>query len=444
MRIGNIMQILLFIGFLVTGSVLTFFVHTTTASSETENRRLASFPDFSMKTVLSGVYFRQLENYTADHIGYRQSLVQTSKFIASLQGKPGSDSALIVNSNANNTGEAQPASPTQNTSPSGKIEPSSEPRSHGQQAGPLPTPTAPEEKGKVLGRVLILGDRAMNLFTYNPAAGQDYADAINQIQARINQAIPNTVQSTVLLAPTAAEFIQSAKLKSLSDSQRNAIDDVYEKIDPSLTKVDALSMMNRHAQEALFFRTDHHWTATGAYYAYTAFAEAKGMNAVPLTTYEKGEVPDFLGSLYSSTMNRGLAAHPDTIVFYKPFIKHRYTVHYTGSLDMPLIDLSHASKKNKYRIFLSGDRPWAHITTQTNNSRKLLVIKDSYGNALVPFLLPHYGEIFVVDPRQFDQQIVPFIQKHNIQEILYVNNAHVTMDKGFADQLRKMLLNGFP
>lgn len=85
------------------------------------------------------------------------------------------------------------------------------------------------------------------------------------------------------------------------------------------------------------------------------------------------------------------------------------------------------------------DRPWAHITTHTNNSRKLLVIKDSYGNALVPFLLPHYGEIFVVDPRQFDQQIVPFIQKHHIQEILYINNAHVTMDKGFADQLRKMI-----
>lgn len=440
MRIGNIVQIILFIGFLVTGSALTFFVRMSTDSSETENRSLASLPEFSMQTALSGTYFRQLENYAADHIGFRQSLVQTSKFIASLQGKPGSDSALIVNSNADNTGDAQPASPIQKTSNPGKIEPSPQPQTYAQQqAGILPKQSAAEEKGKVQGRVLILGDRAMNLFTYNPAAGQDYADAINQIQARINQAIPNTVQTSVLLAPTAAEFIQSPKLKSLSDSQRKAIDDVYGKIDPHLVKVDALSVMNRHADEALFFRTDHHWTATGAYYAYTAFAEAEGINPVPLTAYEKGEVPDFLGSLYSSTMNRGLAARPDTIVFYKPFVKHRYAVHYTGSLDMPLIDLSHAAKKNKYRIFLSGDRPWAHITTQTNNSRKLLVIKDSYGNALVPFLLPHYGEIFVVDPRQFDQQIVPFIQKHQIQDILYINNAHVTMDKGFADQLRKMI-----
>jgi hypothetical protein len=108
-------------------------------------------------------------------------------------------------------------------------------------------------------------------------------------------------------------------------------------------------------------------------------------------------------------------------------------------MTMPLIDLSHAKKKNKYRIFLSGDRPWAQITTQIKNNRRLMVIKDSYGNALVPFLLPHYSEIFVVDPRQFDQLLIPFIQKHNIQEILYVNNAGVTMDQGFAEQLRKLV-----
>jgi hypothetical protein len=106
---------------------------------------------------------------------------------------------------------------------------------------------------------------------------------------------------------------------------------------------------------------------------------------------------------------------------------------------MPLIDLSHANKKNKYRIFLSGDRPWAQITTQINNNRTLMVIKDSYGNALVPFLLPHYHEIYVVDPRQFDQPIVPFIQKHNIQDILYVNNAGVTTDRSFAELLRKLI-----
>jgi hypothetical protein len=438
MRIGNMMQIVFFIGFLFTGSTFTLFVHMTTASSETENRRLASFPICSLRTMISGVFFRQFENYAADHIGFRDSLVHTSKFITSLQGMAGSESALIVPSNANNTAEAQSAPPVQNTPNTTQTTQLAEQPLVSQQVAPNLKPPLPEEKGKIQGKVLILGDRAMNLFSFDAAAGQAYADVINHIQARLDQIIPKQVQASVLLAPTAVEFIQSAKLKSLSDSQKKAIDEVYWKIRTDVTKVDALSSMSRHAREPLFFRTDHHWTATGAYYAYAAFIEVKGMKPVPITAYQTGEVPEFLGSLYSSTMNRQLAAHPDTIVYYKPNVIHQYTVHYSGSMIMPLIDLSHAKKKNKYRIFLSGDRPWAQITTQIKNNRRLMVIKDSYGNALVPFLLPHYSEIFVVDPRQFDEPLVPFIQKHNIQEILYVNNAGVTMDQGFAEQLRKL------
>lgn len=440
MRFGNMMLIIFFAGFLVTGSVLTIFVHETTADSETENRRLASLPSCSVKAMLSGDFFRQLENYAADHIGYRDALVQTSKLLASLQGMADSESALIVASGANNTGEAQAAASEPNTpQESSKPQPEEQP-AVAQEAEPAAKPPLPEEKGHVLGKVLIVGDRAMNLFTFDPAAGEAYADAINRIQARLDEALPDRqVQASVLLAPTAVEFVSSAKLKTLSDSQKKAIDEVYWSIRPDIAKVDALSMMSRHAQEPLFFRTDHHWTAHGAYYAYAAFVEAAGMEPVPIVAYETGEVPDFLGSLYSSTMNRQLAAHPDTIVYYKPKVPHQYTVHYTGALHMPLIDLSHAAKKNKYRIFLSGDRPWAHITTQTLNSRKLLVIKDSYGNAFVPFLLPHYSEIFVVDPRQFHQPLVPFVQEHNIREILFLNNVGVTTDTGFAEQLRKLV-----
>jgi hypothetical protein len=68
----------------------------------------------------------------------------------------------------------------------------------------------------------------------------NYADVINHIQARLDRIIPNQIQTSVLLAPTAAEFIQSAKLKSLSDSQKKAIDEVYLKIRTDVTKVDAL------------------------------------------------------------------------------------------------------------------------------------------------------------------------------------------------------------
>lgn len=79
MRIGNVMQISFFIGFLITGAALTLFFRMTTTSSETENRRLATFPVCSWPTMTSGAFFRQLENYAADHIGFRDSLVRSSK-----------------------------------------------------------------------------------------------------------------------------------------------------------------------------------------------------------------------------------------------------------------------------------------------------------------------------------------------------------------------------
>ncbi|MFK7692339.1 DHHW family protein [Paenibacillus sp. HJGM_3] len=439
MRIGNMMQILFFIGFLITGSILTLFVHRTPASSETENRRLASFPLYSLRNVMSGVFFRELDNYTADHIGFREPLIHSSTFLTSLQGIAGRESALIVPSHANNTGESQSAPQVLSTSNSGPTEPPTSPLLVPEQATPSSQPAVSEEKGKVQGKILILEDRAVNLFSYDPAAGQAYADEIHRIQERIDQLMPDSVHTSVILAPTAAEFLQSAKLRSLSDSQKNAIDEVYGKIKTKIAKVDAVSSLSPHTGEPLFFRTDHHWTASGAYYAYAALVQAKGMDPVPLTAYQTGEAPDFLGSFYTSTMNRQLAAHPDTVVYYKPNVSHRYVVHYSGPLEMPLLDLSHASKKNKYRIFLSGDRPWSQITTQSDNQRSLLVIKDSYGNALVPFLLPHYREIYVVDPRQFDQPIVPFIQQHHIQEVLFINNAEVLMDQGFAQLLRKLV-----
>jgi hypothetical protein len=438
MRIGYIMQIVFFIGFLVTGTVMMIVCGgRTNTISESENRKLMQFPAYSLQSIISGFYFHELENYVADHIAFRDSLIHTSKYIASLHGWSGRDSVVIVPSNANNSADAHQLPPAYDAD---AVAQKPEPTSRGpvlepthQDAKPLP-----DEKGKVHGKVLILGERAMNLYTYDPVSGQAYADVINQIQENLEHTMPKQVRTSVLLAPTAVEFVQSAKLKSLSGSQRQAIDDVYSKMNSGINKVDALSLLQQHVEEPIFFRTDHHWTATGAYYAYAAYIHSLGLQPVPIASYSTDEVTGFLGSLYSSTLSRQLAEHPDTVLYYKPSVKHQYVVHYSGPLQLPLLDMNHAKKKNKYRIFLSGDRPWGQITTEVNNQRRVVVVKDSYGNAFVPFLLPHYSEIFVVDPRQFDESIVEFIYKHNIQELLYVNNAGVTMDGGFSEQLRKL------
>lgn len=449
MRISQMLTVSLFLAFLVSGSAFMLFFRSGGAVSETENRALAPLPQLSRSSVWSGAYFRQLENFAADHVAFRDTLVGISKIVLSWEGISGKDDALLILSQANNTAEprqlkdheprpleerhAEPPSAAVLPSPSGTA---------GQIAQTESVKTQlPEESGHLFGKVLIVGDRAMNVFTYDPAAGQAYADAINDIQDVLSSRLSVQPRFSVLLAPTAAEFIRSPKLKSLSDSQQQAIGAVYAKLKPSIRTVDVVSSLQQHIgeNEPLFFRTDHHWTATGAYYGYAAYLSAIGNEPVSLTSYATEKVPGFLGSLYRATLNPKLRQHPDTIVLYKPFTKHEYVVHYSGSLPMSLLDMHHASRQNKYRIFLSGDRPWSSIKTETTGGPRLAVIKDSYGNALVPFLLPHYSEIYVVDPRQFDLSLIEFVEKHNIQELLFVNNAEVTMDSGFAGQLRKLV-----
>ncbi|KIL42217.1 hypothetical protein SD70_01305 [Gordoniibacillus kamchatkensis] len=436
MRTGSFMQIAVFIGFLVAGAAGVMIFGGKDKISESENRALAPYPVCSLRSMMSGGYFRQLENFVADHIAFRDALVQISKYISTWHGVAGRDSIVIVPSKANNTSESQQV-------PQGSHVAEAVPVPERVVNGPAPAGRDAEplqdEKFRVQGKVAVVGDRAVNLFKYDAAAGQAYADAINDIGKALDRAMPNQVRTSVLLAPTAAHFVRSAKLKSLSDSQKEAIDKVYGRIESKVKKVDVLSMLEQHADESLYFRTDHHWTANGAYYAYAAYVQSLGLQPAPLASYSKGQAAGFLGSLYASTMNRRLAEHPDDVVYYMPSVKHQYVVHYSGPLQMPLIDLSHAQRKNKYRIFLSGDRPWAQITTDVNNGRRLAVVKDSYGNAFVPFLLPHYSEIFVVDPRQFGQSIAAFMQKRGIHELLFVNNAEVTMDLGFAEQLQKLI-----
>ncbi|GAA4876818.1 hypothetical protein GCM10023310_65760 [Paenibacillus vulneris] len=448
MKLGQYLQIGFFLLFIYLGTGLMWSLGGNRVFSETENRNLAPLPQWSTHALWSGQYLHDIENYVADHVPYRDALVGLSKLVEAWEGLTLSQDAVIVASNADNTGQAavhadeEPAA-TMNQPPSQGPEvtvriPDAAPT-------PVPSPqpkpdmeSKAQKPGHVIGKVLIVEHRAVNLFSYISSAGKLYAETINHVKAAMDAHFNAKIPVSVLIAPTGAEFMQSEQLRKLSASQQEAIHEVYQQLNPDITPVDALSMLQNHAEDAIFFRTDHHWTATGAYYGYAAFMKAKGESPIPLEKYEKAEVAGFLGSLYSATRNSKLEKHPDMIVVYKPYVKHEYTVHYAGPLKMDLLDMSHAQKKNKYRIFLSGDRPWGRITTEINNGKRLAVIKDSYGNALIPFLLPHYNEIYVIDPRQFTKSLVPFMEEHQIQELLFINNSDVLSNPDFMQLVRGM------
>lgn len=244
-----------------------------------------------------------------------------------------------------------------------------------------------------------------------------------------------------MLIPTQIEFTAREKYKDISSSQREAIDLVNENFNSRIEPINVYDVLSANSDKYIYFRSDHHWTALGAYYAYTSFAKHIGDDPVSLDTYEVDKVENFLGSLYAITLDKNVKKSPDTIYLYKPFLDHEYHIYYSGPLKMNVLDMSHATKERKYRIFMSGDRPWGRIKTEVNNGKKIVVVKDSYGNAFVPFLIPHYEEIYIVDPRQFTLNIKTFIEEKEIDEVLFLNYILATSDVDFANIIRQMLNN---
>ena len=144
--------------------------------------------------------------------------------------------------------------------------------------------------------------------------------------------------------------------------------------------------------------------------------------------YRQVDLEGFLGSSYSKTLDKSLEQNPDTLSVYLPFTEYEFTQYGTEARESKVIDLQYAdSKTDKYLVFISsGGGTWGLIKTEVPNGRRILVVKDSFGNALVPFLLPHYEEIYVVDSRFYSigaagGNILQFIEKNEINEVLFVN-----------------------
>ena len=192
---------------------------------------------------------------------------------------------------------------------------------------------------------------------------------------------------------------------------------------PGATWADLYSPLWEHKDESIFYRTDHHWTSLGAYYGYTGLAEALGFTPVPLDTYtETIRSTEFYGTVFSSSGVRWVS--PDTISTYVPdtgITVTSYTYDSTGNqVEVPrsLYDTSFLSVKDKYSMFLGGNQSLGVVKTPNTDKPKLLVIRDSYADSLVPFLTPHFSEIHLIDLRYYKLSIADYIQQNGIDQAL--------------------------
>ncbi|NLW17020.1 MAG: hypothetical protein GX033_05155 [Firmicutes bacterium] len=365
-----------------------------------ENRALQARPSFSVRALFRGRFFRDYEAYFADTFVGREQLVKANSRLQDWRGL-NNEVSIVTHEGDNTAGQ-------------GKDD---------------------EVRQALDGRILCVGDTAGYIHRFVPESTRYYAQTVDMFA----QHLPPDVQTYTLLAPTLIDFMPE-KYQALSVPAEQVIGDVYSHLQSNAKPVDALALMQAHADEYLFFRTDFHWTATGAYYAYAAFMEARGVDPVPLESYSVTEVEGFLGSMHSRFLSKQMEANPDTVQLYHPFVDHEYHLLRDGrQIPLPVLDMSHAENKNKYGIFLSGDRPLAKIVTSQEQLGKIMVIKDSYGNAFVPFLIPHYSEIYIVDPRHYKQPVIDLIVSEGIDEVLILNNVMVVESNDIADIIRELI-----
>ena len=182
--------------------------------------------------------------------------------------------------------------------------------------------------------------------------------------------------------------------------------------------VDIAAALEARKGEDIYYRLDHHWTSLGAYYGYAALMEAMGLEAAPLSDYEKTTVStDFNGTTYSSSGVRWMA--PDAIDIYVPEEGIAVTA-WNGSQPEAgvLYDWSKLEVKDKYSFFLGGNKPLAVVKGPNADGPRLLVIRDSYSDSLAPFLTADFSQVHLFDPRYNKTPVSQYVAENEIDQVL--------------------------
>jgi len=208
--------------------------------------------------------------------------------------------------------------------------------------------------------------------------------------------------------------------------------------------VDIYDELMQHRTEYIYYRTDHHWTSLGAYYAYDAFCKVKEMMPNKLEDYKKASFGRFKGSFYGETNNAKSLRDDKTEVLY-PIDNDRISIKYTTESGETLKgkvieDASSFSENLKYVAYIDGDNPYTVIRNKNiKDGSSCVVIKESFGNAFVPFLADHYSKIYVIDYRYWQGSISKLVKDNSATDVMFINNISMTRNAYLIGKLSQLV-----
>lgn len=237
-----------------------------------------------------------------------------------------------------------------------------------------------------------------------------------------------------LTVPIASEFYtpQSFWDSGFTTSQFNKTEHIRTHLS-GVRYIDAYSALSEHRDEDIYLRTDHHWTPLGAYYAAGKFAATAGIAFPAIEEYTPVSRSGYVGTMYTYSKDVHLYNDAETFTMYlPPNVDRLETTYYNTSFDNAFKgDLFVARNASSfYCSYLGSDDRIAHIRTDVANNRTLVVFKQSYGNALIPFLTSGFENIYVCDMRYFDLNALQFCKDVGATDVLCTDCIMIAAGNG--------------
>ena len=411
--------ILLF-GLLFAAFAVVFNTFPRSTFSELEKRELAVFPEFTTEKLFDGSFTSEVSSWFSDSEPFRDRFMWLSMQVKDLiRLDTGEENITFHAAEPEEQEDLEDLESLENQDAEYNYE------NH----------ITADENAKIANAGIIIvgsGEKVRALMAYG-CTGKGctgYAEAANKYK----ETFPH-VNVYCMVIPTSVEYYCPEKMCNRTNPQRPTIDNVIRHLSPDVKPVDIYETLGEHAEEDIYLRTDHHWAPLGAYYAAQKFAQVAGVPFRDLTSYDRKVVHGYVGSMYGYSKDISVKEAPEDFVYYVPRdVTYTTTyIDYTIDENYRVIGMGRPYKSiffykykdgsgGAYCTFMGSDTRITHVQTSTHNGRRLLILKDSFGNALPGYLFYSFEDIFVVDSRYFTKNMVDYVNENQITDILFANN----------------------
>lgn len=457
-------------------TVVAFILPLRPTRSYSEKRNLQEFPEFSVETLLSGEYFDDITLWFSDTFPGREWWMSASKKISALHGlndvavtnnnfhadaiptvpvKPQESSVTEEVVTAENESSQQDSMPeeaevmeegaevlTEDSSEEETIEASEEKEESSMEIVDAPEGSVEEWGGidagemdnAILGNVIQIGGSAFSYFGFSQYYSDVYVGIVSDLAESLKDKGVRVISAPI--PQSIGVMVEPEYQEKLGCSEQGAVlDYMMGSMADSVYGVNMFPKLVSHNNEYLYFRTDHHWTAIGAYYGYQSICETLGMEAAPLESFEPMEMGEFIGTTYGSAPQPYML-ELDDVVAYNPPGNVTFQISDDGGYsfyEWPVItDLSYSNEYVKYSSFIAGDHSLSIMTNEDlPDGKTCVVIKDSCGNPIVPFLSQNYYKVYVLDFRAYNRMNVSsFVEEYDVDDVILAHMLGMVQGEG--------------